>query len=59
MFGKIIDLNSTDAFIEVSNSFIINVPITALPSNPSIGDNINMSKIGNNNDKIIAVNNFF
>ncbi|GAA0125548.1 MULTISPECIES: hypothetical protein [Clostridium] len=58
MFGKIIDLNSTDAFVEISNSFIINIPLNSLPSNSNVGDNVNLSTLHNKKDTL-NMSNFF
>lgn len=58
MFGKIIDLNSTDAFVEISNSFIINIPINSLPLNSNVGDSVNLSTLHNKKDTL-NMSNFF
>ncbi|WP_162829342.1 hypothetical protein [Clostridium senegalense] len=58
MFGKIIDLNSTDAFVEISNSFIINIPLNSLPLNSSVGDSVNLSTLHNKKDTL-NMSNFF
>ncbi|MPQ29930.1 hypothetical protein E4V42_00530 [Clostridium estertheticum] len=42
MFGKIIDMNSTDAFINFQDGTTIDVSITRLPRNSKIGDTIDL-----------------
>lgn len=48
MFGTVIDINSSEAFIENSNGFIITIPILNIPNNIKIGDNINLLNIEKN-----------
>jgi hypothetical protein len=55
MFGKIIDMNNTDAFINLLDGTTIDVCIARLPKNSKVGDSIdlNMSTPTNmNNDKM-------
>ncbi|MBU3178905.1 hypothetical protein KPL47_21575 [Clostridium estertheticum] len=42
MFGKIIDMNSTDAFINFQDGTTIDVSITRLPRNSKTGDTIDL-----------------
>lgn len=42
MFGKIIDMNSTDAFINFQDGTTIDVSITRLPRNSKTGDIIDL-----------------
>ncbi|GAA0121183.1 MAG: hypothetical protein KID00_14095 [Clostridium argentinense] len=56
MFGKIIDMNNTDAFIECAEGLTINVSINKLPTHTKIGDKINLSLSNSStmlNNKII------
>lgn len=43
MFGKIIDMNNTDAFINFSNGTSINVSVSRVPKNSKIGDTIDLN----------------
>lgn len=43
MLGRIIDMNSTGAFVELTDGTTKEVPINQLPSNVKLGDSI---KIG-------------
>lgn len=56
MLGKIIDINNTDAFVDLIDGTTIDVSINRLPSNSRVGDkvDINMTKPLNMlNDKMI------
>ena len=46
MFGKIIDMNNTDAFINFSDGTTIDVCISRLPKNSKTGDTVDLN-IGN------------
>jgi len=53
MFGKIIDMNNTDAFIIFSDGTTIDISITRLPRNSKTGDTIdldtgNLTSMSNN-----------
>lgn len=43
MFGKIIDMNNTDAFIELAEGLTVNVSISKIPNHIKVGDKINLS----------------
>ncbi|MBU3179928.1 DUF3006 domain-containing protein [Clostridium psychrophilum] len=43
MFGKIIDMNSTEAFINFSDGTTVDVSIGRLPKNSKTGDTINLN----------------
>ncbi|MBU3092513.1 hypothetical protein K2F40_13790 [Clostridium sp. CM028] len=43
MFGKIIDMSNTDAFINFLNGTSINVSVSRLPKNSKIGDTIDLN----------------
>lgn len=59
MFGKIIDMNKTDAFLNFLDGTTIDVSISRLPKNSKIGDTVDLN-IGdptnmlsiNNNDNL-------
>jgi len=46
MFGKIIDMNNTDAFINLSDGTTIDVSVGRLPKNSKTGDTVDLN-IGN------------
>ena len=55
MFGKIIDMDNTDAFINLLDGTTIDVSIARLPNNSKVGDSVdlNVSTFTNmNNDKM-------
>jgi hypothetical protein len=59
MFGKIIDMDSTDAFINFLDGTTIDVSISRLPKNSKIGDSVDFNMgapISMTNDKM---GNFF
>jgi len=59
MFGKIIDMDSTDAFINFLDGTTMDVSISRLPKNSKIGDSIDLNigaPINMTNDKM---ENFF
>ncbi|MFT5873953.1 MAG: hypothetical protein ACI8WT_002913 [Clostridium sp.] len=43
MFGKIIDMSNTDAFINFLDGTSINVSLARLPKNSKIGDSIDLN----------------
>jgi len=43
MFGKIIDMNSTDAFVNFLDGTTIDVSINRLPKNSKIGDSVDLN----------------
>lgn len=43
MFGKIIDLNNTDAFVNFSNGTTVNVSVTRLPKHSKLGDTVDLN----------------
>lgn len=43
MFGKIIDMNNTDAFINFLDGTSINVSVSRVPKNSKIGDTIDLN----------------
>ena len=43
MFGKIIDMNNTDAFINFSNGTTLDVSIGRLPKNSKTGDTVDLN----------------
>ena len=43
MFGKIIDMNNTDAFINFSDGTTIDVSINRLPRNSKTGDTVDLN----------------
>lgn len=42
MLGKIIDMNNTDAFINLQNGTTIDISLSKIPTNSKIGDTINV-----------------
>lgn len=56
MLGKVIDINNTDAFIELMDGTTIDISINRIPSNSKVGDTINVSmnkSLNMMNDKMI------
>lgn len=55
MFGKIIDMNNTDAFINFLDGTTMDISVSHLPKNSKIGDSVDIN-LGNftnmNNDKM-------
>ncbi|MGV8979950.1 hypothetical protein [Clostridium sp.] len=54
MFGKIIDMDNTDAFINFSDGTTMDISISRLPKNSKIGDSVDFnigSPISMTNDK--------
>jgi len=43
MFGKIIDMNNTDAFVNFLNGTTINVSVSRLPRNSKLGDTVDLN----------------
>ena len=43
MFGKIIDMNSTDAFVNFLDGTTMDVSISRLPKNSKIGDSVDLN----------------
>ena len=43
MFGKIIDMNNTDAFINFLDGTTMDVSIARLPKNSKIGDTVDLN----------------
>ena len=59
MFGKIIDMDNTDAFINFLDGTTMDVSISRLPKNSKIGDSVDLNmdlSTNMNNDKM---DNFF
>ncbi|MCA1073813.1 hypothetical protein K9O30_08760 [Clostridium bowmanii] len=55
MFGKIIDMDSTDAFINFLDGTTMDVSITRLPKNSKVGDSVDFNigaPINMTNDKM-------
>ncbi|MPM54162.1 hypothetical protein SDC9_100935 [bioreactor metagenome] len=56
MLGKIIDINNTDAFVELMDGTTMDVSINRLPANSKVGDRVDMSMnkpLNMLNDKMI------
>lgn len=43
MFGKIIDMNNTDAFINLLDGTTMDVSVARLPKNSKIGDTVDLN----------------
>lgn len=43
MFGKVIDMNNTDAFVELAEGITINVSVSKLPNHIRVGDKVDVS----------------
>ncbi|WP_291579970.1 hypothetical protein [Clostridium sp. UBA6640] len=43
MFGKVIDMNSADAFVELTDGITINVAVSKLPNHIKVGDKVAIS----------------
>ena len=43
MFGKIIDLDNTDAFINLVDGTTMDVSISRLPKNSKVGDTVDLN----------------
>ena len=43
MFGKIIDMNNTDAFVNFSDGTTINISVSRLPKNSKLGDAVDLN----------------
>lgn len=43
MFGKVIDMNNTDAFVELTDGITINVSVSKLPNHIKVGDKVDVS----------------
>lgn len=58
MLGRIIDLNSTDAFVTFEDGTTLDISLSRLPQKVKIGETINIAPSSSNlqNDK---VNNLF
>lgn len=55
MFGKIIDMNNTDAFVNFLDGTTIDVSIARLPKNSKVGDSVDLTMeapTNMNNNKI-------
>jgi hypothetical protein len=55
MFGKIIDMNSTDAFITFLDGTTMDVSIARLPKNSKVGDSVDFNigaPVSMTNDKM-------
>ena len=52
MFGKIIDMNNADAFINFSDGTSTNVSVSRLPKNSRLGDTVDL----NNEDPTSRLN---
>ncbi|MGH4052501.1 MAG: hypothetical protein ACREVX_14430 [Clostridium sp.] len=43
MYGKIIDMNNTDAFVNFLNGTTVNVSVSRLPKNSKLGDTVDLN----------------
>ena len=43
MFGKIIDMNNTDAFVNFSDGTTMDVSVARLPKNSKTGDTVDLN----------------
>ena len=43
MFGKIIDMNNTDAFINFLDGTTMDVSVARLPKNSKVGDSVDLN----------------
>lgn len=43
MFGKIIDMNNTDAFVNLLDGTTMDVSISRLPKNSKVGDSVDLN----------------
>ena len=59
MFGKIIDMNNTDAFINFSDGTTMDVSVTRLPKSSKIGDTIDLNIETSTNILNNKMENFF
>jgi hypothetical protein len=59
MFGKIIDMNNTDAFINFSDGTTMDVSVARLPKNSKVGDTIDLNIQTSTNMKNDKMENFF
>lgn len=59
MFGKIIDMNNTDAFINFSDGTTMDVSVARLPKNSKVGDTIDLNIQISTNMKNDKMENFF
>ena len=59
MFGKIIDMNNTDAFINFLDGTTMDVSISRLPKNSKIGDSVDLNMAAPTNMNNDKMENFF
>lgn len=43
MYGKIIDMNNTEAFVNFLNGTTVNVSVSRLPKNSKLGDTVDLN----------------
>ncbi|MCJ7689742.1 MAG: hypothetical protein MUO60_10560 [Clostridiaceae bacterium] len=59
MFGKIIDMNNTDAFINFLDGTTMDISVARLPKNSKIGDTIDLNIGTSTNMRNDKMENFF
>jgi len=59
MFGKIIDMDKTDAFINFLDGTTMDVSIARLPKNSKIGDSVDLNMLAPTNMKNDKMDSFF
>ena len=58
MFGKIIDIDNTDAFVNFSDGTTMDVSISRLPKDSKVGDTVDLNIAGPTNtinDRMIDI----
>lgn len=59
MFGRIIDMDNTDAFINFSDGTTMDVSISRLPKDSKIGDSVDLNMVAPTNMKSDKMGSFF
>ncbi len=59
MFGKIIDMDNTDAFINLVDGTTMDVSISRLPKNSKVGDNVDLNLGSTTNMRNDKMESFF
>lgn len=59
MFGKIIDMDNTDAFINFLDGTTMDVSISRLPKDSKIGDSVDLNMAAPTNMKSDKMGSFF
>lgn len=60
MLGKVIDIDTTDAFISFDDGTTVGISLSTLPNNLRVGDSININSLSSQNVlKNNIINNFF